>query len=121
VLQREVDSARQAYDATAQRLTQSRMASESGQSGGTIVNPAAVPTHPVSPRPALNLALALVGGLVLGIGIALARESMDGFVRSERDILQIIDVPVLAVLSRRGDGRSVRYLPGPNVYPLPRA
>jgi chain length determinant protein EpsF len=120
VLQREVDSAKQAYDATAQRLTQSRMASEGGQATGTVVDAAIAPTRPVGPKLSLNVALALIAGLVLGIGIALASESVDGYVRSERDLIELLDVPILAVLSPKVSGRKGRYLADQNIYALPR-
>jgi succinoglycan biosynthesis transport protein ExoP len=119
ILQREVDSARQSYEAVAQRLTQSRLAGDVGQAIGWIVDGAVVPTRPTSPNAPLNVALALVAGLVLGVGVALASESIDGYVRSERDIVELLEVPVLAVLSARG-GRG-RYLPAPNIHALPRA
>jgi uncharacterized protein involved in exopolysaccharide biosynthesis len=120
VLQREVDSAKQAYDATAQRLTQSRMASESGPATGTVVDAAITPIKPAGPKLGLNIALACIAGLVLGIGIALGCESVDGYVRSERDLLEILDVPILAVMSPKISGRKGRYLAEQNIYALPR-
>ena len=121
ILQREVDAARQAYDAAAQRLTQSRMAGDVGETSGTIVDSAVVPTRPAGPNTALNVGLALAAGLVLGIGIALGCESVDGLVRTERDIVELLDAPVLAILPASGDARRGRYLPGQNIYALPRA
>jgi chain length determinant protein EpsF len=120
ILQRQVDEARQAYDATAQRLTQSRMASESSPATGTIVDAAIAPTRPAGPKLGLNIALAFIAGLVLGIGIALACESVDGFVRSERDLIEILDVPILAIMSPKNSGRKGRYLAEQNIYALPR-
>ena len=120
ILQREVESARQAYDAVAQRLTQSRTTSDAGQASGTVVDSAVVPTRPAGPGPAFNVALALVAGLVLGIGLALACESVNGYVRSERDIVEMIEAPVFAVLASKGNGRRPRYLQSPNIYALPR-
>jgi uncharacterized protein involved in exopolysaccharide biosynthesis len=120
VLQREVDSAKQAYDATAQRLTQSRMAGETGQATGTVVDAAITPLKPAGPKLGLNIVLACMAGLVLGIGIALGCESVDGYVRSERDLLEILDVPILAVMSPKGSGRKGRYLAEQNIYALPR-
>ncbi|HKU72154.1 MAG TPA: GNVR domain-containing protein [Burkholderiales bacterium] len=120
VLQRDVDAAKQAYDATAQRLTQSRMASEGGQATGTVVDAAVTPIKPAGPKLGLNIVLACIAGLVLGIGIALGCESVDGYVRSERDLLEILDVPILAVMSPKGSGRKGRYLAEQNIYALPR-
>lgn len=119
VLMRETDSARQAYDAAVLRYNQTKMASEVSQANGTVVHPADTPTRPVSPKPTLNIALALAIGLVVGVGMALYLEAVDGYVRSTRDIVEILGVPVFAVLAPKGRG-NMRYLERPNVYSLPR-
>jgi len=120
MLAREVDSAKQSYDAALQRVTQSRTTSHAGQTAATVVDAATPPTRPASPKPTLNLAIGLAAGLVLGIGLALYREGIDGLVRTERDIVEMLGVPVLAVLLPRGSKRNVRYLRRPDVHALPR-
>ncbi|SMC50470.1 polysaccharide biosynthesis tyrosine autokinase [Janibacter indicus] len=62
------------------------------------LQPASVPTSPTSPNLRNNLALALLGGLVLGVGLALVRHALDTKVRSEEDIKSLSDAPVLATL-----------------------
>jgi chain length determinant protein EpsF len=119
MLAREVDSARQAYEAAVQRVTQSRVTSTAGQTSATVVHSATAPLNPASPRPTLNIAVGLAAGLVLGIGLALYRESVDGYVRSEQDMIEILGAPVLAVLLPKGGKRNVRYLQGPNIHSLP--
>lgn len=52
-----------------------------------VIDEALVPTQPVSPRPMLNLALAAVLGLALGVGTVLLREQMDTRVRTRDDVL----------------------------------
>lgn len=64
----------------------------------TPIEPAEVPAAPTSPNLRKNLALALLGGLALGIGLALIRNSLDTKVRSEDDIKSVSDAPVLAGL-----------------------
>ncbi|KGN34563.1 cell shape-determining protein [Knoellia sinensis KCTC 19936] len=61
----------------------------------TILRPAVAPTTPVSPSPVRNLALALVLGTLLGLGLALTRELLDTRVRSERDLEGVSDHPIL--------------------------
>src|SRR6202521_5679200 len=46
-----------------------------------IAQPADLPTEPVSPRPLLNIALALLAGLAGGIWLAVLLEYMDSFAR----------------------------------------
>jgi uncharacterized protein involved in exopolysaccharide biosynthesis len=119
VLMREAEGARQAHDAAVLRFNQTRMAGEVAQANGTVVHPASAPTRPASPRPALNIALALALGLAAGVGLALYREAVDGYVRSARDIVEILGVPVFAVLAPKT--RGTRYLERSNVYALPKA
>ncbi len=120
MLVREVDGQRQAYDEAMKRLTQTRMASDSGQGSGALVGSAVVPTRPASPNLPLNVAAALAMGLVLGVGLALLSESLNSYVRSEQDLVELAGAPVLAVLVPRGGGRGARYLGSPNVYSLPK-
>jgi polysaccharide biosynthesis transport protein len=53
--------------------------------GGSILAPAEVPTAPVAPRPVRTGALALVLGLLLGVGLAFLRDHIDDVVRDESD------------------------------------
>ena len=50
---------------------------------------------PVSPQPVRNLGLAVVLGLLLGVGLAVVRELLDTSVKGPDDIAQITDTPVL--------------------------
>src|SRR3954447_13260932 len=61
----------------------------------SIVDSANLPESPVSPQPVRNLGLALVLGLLLGIGLAVIRELLDTTVKGSEDIAQITDTPVL--------------------------
>src|SRR6266851_4170277 len=48
-----------------------------------VESPAVLPTKPVSPRPLLNIALALLAGLAVGGGLAFLLDYMDQSVRSD--------------------------------------
>ncbi|MDP4333732.1 polysaccharide biosynthesis tyrosine autokinase [Curtobacterium sp. A7_M15] len=61
-----------------------------------LVN-AAVPTTPIEPRPAYNLALGGIIGLVLGLAIVLARGMLDTRIRSASEI-EHLDLPLLGGL-----------------------
>ncbi|HSJ06176.1 MAG TPA: polysaccharide biosynthesis tyrosine autokinase, partial [Longimicrobiales bacterium] len=65
-----------------------------------IIDPAVFPRRPVRPNVPLSLALALMAGMVLGVGSAVAREQIDDTVHS-RDELQLVGrVPVLGAIPR---------------------
>ncbi|MEV3853948.1 polysaccharide biosynthesis tyrosine autokinase [Streptomyces sp. NPDC050095] len=61
-----------------------------------VTQQAAVPTEPVSPRPALNLAAGLLGGLLVGAALAFLRESLDTTVKSAEATTELTGVAPLA-------------------------
>ncbi|MBE3599480.1 MAG: hypothetical protein IMX02_12080 [Limnochordaceae bacterium] len=60
-----------------------------------VVDPAALPSTPVSPRPLLNMAVALFLGLFVGVGVAFALELVDTSVRDEQELERLAGAPVL--------------------------
>ncbi|RPF26400.1 polysaccharide biosynthesis tyrosine autokinase [Georgenia muralis] len=62
----------------------------------TAITPASPPSSPSSPDITRNLALGLLTGLVIGVGLALVRHGLDTKVRRESDVRALSDRPVLA-------------------------
>ncbi|MGJ7910839.1 YveK family protein [Neobacillus sp. LXY-1] len=54
---------------------------------------------PIKPRPLLNIAIALVVGLMVGVGLAFLLEYLDNTIKNEQDIEKLIGVPVLGVIA----------------------
>ncbi|AIY06302.1 capsular polysaccharide biosynthesis protein [Planococcus sp. PAMC 21323] len=54
---------------------------------------------PVAPNPMLNMAIAAVIGLMLGVGIAFLLEYLDTTIKDQQDIEEILDIPLLGVIS----------------------
>jgi capsular polysaccharide biosynthesis protein len=54
---------------------------------------------PVAPNPMLNMAIAAVVGLMLGVGIAFLLEYLDTSMKNEQDIEDVLDMPLLGVIS----------------------
>ncbi|HYG07632.1 MAG TPA: GumC family protein [Stenotrophomonas sp.] len=73
LLKREADTNRQLYDALLQRYKEIGVAGNVGNNNISIVDGADVPGSPNSPKLPLNLALALVFGLFIGVAVALLR------------------------------------------------
>lgn len=71
-----------------------------------IVQPAAVPTAPVSPRVPLNIGLGLLVGLVLGVAAAFGRAALDTRVHSLTDIERATDSPILGGIAFDPDANS---------------
>lgn len=54
---------------------------------------------PIKPQPLLNVAIALVVGLMAGIGLAFLLEYLDNTIKNEQDIERILGLPVLGVIA----------------------
>ncbi|NGM83587.1 lipopolysaccharide biosynthesis protein [Paenibacillus sp. 7124] len=65
------------------------------------VNPEQAP-GPVEPNVLLNLAIAFVVSLMIGLGIAFLLEYMDDTLKTEADIEQVLGLPTLAMITRVG-------------------
>jgi capsular polysaccharide biosynthesis protein len=53
---------------------------------------------PLKPNKILNIAIGAVIGLMLGMGLALLLELLDTTIKSERDIEELLDLPVIGVV-----------------------
>jgi capsular polysaccharide biosynthesis protein len=58
---------------------------------------------PVKPQPVINIFIALIVGLMIGIGIASLLEYFDNTIKSEQDVEKILELPVLGVVSVIGN------------------
>ncbi|MBG9444250.1 YveK family protein [Cytobacillus firmus] len=65
----------------------------------SILAKAEVNSSPVKPNPYLNIAIAMVVGLMAGVGLAFLLEYFDNTVKDEQDIERNLDLPVLGVIS----------------------
>ena len=98
LLRQEVDNAQAAYDAALARASQTKLESRIALTDVAILNTAAVPSKPTEPKPALNLLIATVFGLLLGTAVALCWEWIDRRVRSGEELEASLGIPVLAYI-----------------------
>ncbi len=63
-----------------------------------VVDPAIAPVAPVKPRPKLNMAVAGVLGIMVGVGLAFILEYLDNTVKSPEDVRRYLDLPVLGTI-----------------------
>ena len=104
------ESARQAQITLLQQrlaLLNTNTANFGGQLG-----PAPFPKSPASPRVVVNLVAALFLGLLLGFGVAAAREYTDDRIRNREDLETWLASPVLSSIPTRFKGRSAVDLGG---------
>ncbi|WP_101843015.1 YveK family protein [Halobacillus sp. Marseille-P3879] len=66
-----------------------------------ILSPAVerVDASPVSPKPLLNIAIAIVVGLMVGVGLAFLLEYLDNTIKTEQDVEKTLGVPLMGVIS----------------------
>lgn len=74
--------------------------SDSSANELTVVEPAIAAAAPTTPRVALNLALALMFGLLLGIGLAFLADYLDESVKTPEEVEKATGAPVLGVVPR---------------------
>jgi len=98
VLTKEVENAQHAYDSASQRHTQTSLESRMDQGNVTVLAPAIAPIEPTFPKFHLIVALAIVVGGILGIGLAMATELIDRRVRGVDDLMEVVGTQVWGVL-----------------------
>lgn len=100
VLQREVESAQSIYNAALTQLSQASLKSVVDQTNISVVDAAVAPGSASGPSMLKNMAIGLLVGMVLGIGVIVFMELMDRRVRSREDISAALGLPLLGVLKK---------------------
>jgi len=97
VLQRDVESAQQAYQIASARMQQAALATQNTQTNVLVLKQATVPGLPWFPKWPLVIVVAELVGCLLAFAFVLVRELMDERVRVDDDIV-LLGSPLLAVL-----------------------
>jgi capsular polysaccharide biosynthesis protein len=71
----------------------------------SILAPAKVTDNqaPIKPQPVMNVAIALVVGLMASVGLAFLLEYFDSTIKNEQDIEKILELPILGVIAQIDD------------------
>lgn len=114
-LEREVRMEDANYRRYVDSLEQARidraMASE-GKSNISIVQPATLEPRAIKPKGLLNLLLAMVLGLIGGVGAAFAAESLEESGRTAAGLKHELDTPMRAEIARMGSRPLAHATPG---------
>ncbi len=96
-LQRDVEIYEQLLLSLRQLLEETKMVEAAVVGNVNVIDEAVVPIDPVSPRKLMVIAIAVVGGVVLGVLFGLFLEFIDDSIRSEDSIKQILgsEIPSL--------------------------
>lgn len=107
-LERQAKVLEEIYTMLQTRLKEAQIAAAVEDPSVRVVDPAIAPLKPIRPNVPLSLGLALVVGLVLGAGAAVAREHLDTRVRSREDLqLATSGIPVLGMIPRIAEARQL--------------
>ncbi|HDH96183.1 MAG TPA: polysaccharide biosynthesis tyrosine autokinase, partial [Proteobacteria bacterium] len=97
-LKNEVDSLRQVFAALKTRAREAEVSGNIAANNITIIDAADVPLNPVRPRKRLNVALAILVGLVGGVGLAFLQEYLDNTVKVQEDVETLVGLPFLGAV-----------------------
>lgn len=97
-LQQETDKNQELYDVLLQRLKETDITSNLRSNNLRIVDAAMPPEIPVKPNVPVSLALALLLGLVGGIGLAFFFEYLDNTIKTQDDVDRYLRWPLLGVV-----------------------
>jgi succinoglycan biosynthesis transport protein ExoP len=111
ILQRDAAGHQQLYEILQQRQKTAEAAAALAAAEVGIVDRATPPRSPVSPDPARNLQLAVLVGLMLGVGAGFFREWATGAVRTVEEVGAISGAPVLGAIPSAASPRVLRWLP----------
>lgn len=100
-LTRQLDILDEVYTVLQTRLKEAEVAQAVEDASVRIVDTAILPVRPIKPRKALNLALALILGSLLGVGVAFTRDYLDDTVHTREDVQHATGgAPVLGMIPR---------------------
>ncbi len=100
VLTRELRSDQALFDSVIGRLGETSVAGKITAERIRVIQPALVPELPASPKIKLIFALALFGGLAVGLGISFVLNSMDTSFRTVDEVEHYLALPVLGAIPK---------------------
>ena len=100
ILKREVDTNRSLYEGLLQRYKEVDIAGGAGSNNVFIVDKAALPEYPSSPKIPLNLALSLALGLGFGVAAAFLLEFVDDTFSTAEDLERALGLATLGIIPK---------------------
>jgi capsular exopolysaccharide synthesis family protein len=114
VLKREVETNRQLYQDLLTKTKQTGLETELKTTNIRVVEKAERPRGPISPNKMRNYQVAIILGLVIGIGLALGFEHLDNTFKSPEDVKAHLQVPFLGMVPDVGLRTAGGAVRGPN-------
>jgi capsular exopolysaccharide synthesis family protein len=99
-LRKESDSSKNLYEVLLQKLNETDIAASIRNNNVSLVEKASPPLSPVRPEKKKIAALALVLGLVLGVGLVLGRDFFDNTIKDPEEMERYLHLDLLAAVPR---------------------
>jgi capsular exopolysaccharide synthesis family protein len=116
IMRREVDTNREIYENLLRRMKEVEVTEAIRASNITVLDAPEVPLEPSSPKLALNLALALILGLLGGVGLSFFQEYVDDSIRTPDEVERYLRLPMLgAVPELRAKGERADQATSPDL------
>jgi polysaccharide biosynthesis transport protein len=101
ILQRDVETNRELYDTLLQKAREADIATALRGGNVRIIDPAVLPTSPVSPKFLSNILLGSFSGLMIGAAFVFVREHIDRSFKSPGESSHHLNLPELGVIPER--------------------
>lgn len=109
-LDRNATGLTQIYTMLQTRLREAQIAEAVDDGAVRVVDPAALPSRPIAPRPAVNLFLGAVVGVFLALVAVQLRERLDHTVHTKEEVEAISGAAALALIPHIGEAERTKYL-----------
>ena len=100
-IESELNTQRDLYTLLLKRVQEQDIAQTIQPSMVEVVQLAAVPMQRVRPRKVVNVTVGLMLGLVFGVGLALTLEAVRRTIRTPRDVVNELHLPVMGMIPKR--------------------
>ncbi|MFH1624287.1 MAG: GumC family protein [Pseudomonadota bacterium] len=98
VLKRDVETNRILYESLLTRAKETGITEELKASNIMVVDAPRIPDRPVKPRKTLNILLAIITGLTLGVGLAFFFEYLDNTIKTPDEVERYLNLPTLGLI-----------------------
>lgn len=98
ILKRDLQTNEQLYQGLLGRMKEANVASTMVPGNAAIIEPAELPKVPFSPKKGRNMALAMMVGLLGGVGLALMIEHLDRSIKTTEELERVVRLPALGVV-----------------------
>lgn len=109
ILKRDAQTNEQLYQALLARVKEANIAGTMVPTNVAVIDPARLPTIPFKPNTERDLALVIVLGLALGIGLAFGLEYMDNSIKSSDDLERFCNLPALGIVPMQASDSRITF------------